>query len=394
MFTFVIIKNQMTKELQENFFKAYKEKSLFHRYVALKHITLALKKHEENFDINVIGQSVLGQPIYSITIGNGDRKILMWSQMHGNESTTTKAVFDLCNLFANSNDAAVMNILDTCKIVIIPMLNPDGAEAYTRINANEVDLNRDAQDLSQPESKVLRRLFNEFKPDFCFNLHGQRTIFSAGKNNLPATLSFLAPAQNQTCTVTKNRKRAMEIISVMNKMLQKQIPGQVGIYDDTFNINCVGDTFQTYNVPTILVEAGHYPNDYAREVTRSYIFQSLLTALDYIATNNITGEAYKPYFEIPNNEKLFYDIIIRNASVNSQDLDIGFLFHEKLINDKIEFVPIIEKMSNLSNYYGHKEINAERNEVYAEDFKTLEEGFEIDLVAIKNQKISLKFKNL
>lgn len=393
MFTFVIIKNQMTKELQEKFFKAYKEKSLFHRYVALKHITLPLKKHEENFDINVIGQSVLGQPIYSITIGNGNRKILMWSQMHGNESTTTKAVFDLCNLFANSNDAAVMNILDTCKIVIIPMLNPDGAEAYTRVNANEVDLNRDAQDLSQPESKVLRRLFNDFKPDFCFNLHGQRTIFSAGKNNLPATLSFLAPAQDQTCTVTKNRKRAMEIISVMNNMLQEQIPGQVGIYDDTFNINCVGDTFQTYNVPTILVEAGHYPNDYAREVTRSYIFQSLLNALDYIATNNITGEAYKPYFEIPNNEKLFYDIIIRNASVNSQNLDIGFLFQEKLINDKIEFVPIIEKMSNLSNYYGHKEINAEGNEVYGEDFKTLEEGFEIDLVAIKSQKISLKLIN-
>ena len=49
-----------------------------------------------------------------------------------------------------------MHILKACTLYIIPILNPDGAKAYTRLNANEVDLNRDAQDLSQPESKVLR----------------------------------------------------------------------------------------------------------------------------------------------------------------------------------------------------------------------------------------------
>ena len=51
------------------------------------------------------------------------------------------------------------------------MVNPDGAKLYTRVNANEVDLNRDSVNLSQPESKVLRNVFEEFKPDYCFNLH-------------------------------------------------------------------------------------------------------------------------------------------------------------------------------------------------------------------------------
>lgn len=390
MFTFVIIKIPMTKEQLEKYFKAFKEESLFHRYITSQHIALPLKNHEKNFDVKIIGQSVLGQSIYSITIGKGDRKILMWSQMHGNESTTTKAIFDLCNLFANSENSTIKTILGACKIVIIPMLNPDGSNAYTRINANEVDLNRDAQDLSQPESKVLRHLFNEFKPDFCFNLHGQRTIFSAGNTNFPATVSFLAPAQDKSCTVTLNRKRAMEIIVVMNEMLQKQIPGQVGIYDDTFNINCVGDTFQTHNVPTILVEAGHYENDYAREQTRRFVFQSLLTALDYIATHEINGVGYKPYFDIPNNHKLFYDIIIRNAIVNFQKTDIGILYLEMLIDGKIEFVPKIEKISDLKGYYGHKEIDAKENKIFLEDNKTIKEGNEIDLVLINNKKISLK----
>ena len=58
----------------------------------------------------------------------------------------------------------------------------------------------------------------------------------------------------------------------MNTMLQTVIPNQVGVYDDAFNINCVGDTFQSENVPTMLFEAGHFPNDYGRDkTTRIYL---------------------------------------------------------------------------------------------------------------------------
>ena len=379
----------MTITLLNKFHKTCKETSLFHRYITLQHISPLLKKLEHHFDIRIIGQSVLGLSIHAIKIGTGNHKILMWSQMHGNESTTTKAVFDLCNLFAENDHDKVRNILKSCTIAIIPMLNPDGAKAYTRLNANGVDLNRDAQKLSQPESKILRSFFNDFKPDFCFNLHGQRTIFSAGNSNFPATISFLAPAQDERCTITENRKKAMEIISAMNVILQGQIPNQVGIYDDAFNINCVGDTFQTQNVPTILVEAGHYTNDYPREETRRLVFQSLLTALNYIATTKITGDSYKPYFDIPENEKLFYDIIIRNASVNSQIQDIGIMYQEKLIKNKVEFIPVVEKISNLKSFYAHRKINANKNEVFADDLKPLNEGVEIDFVLIKNERISL-----
>lgn len=383
----------MTIVLQNQFHKTFKEQSLFHRYIPFKHISPLLKKHESHLGIDVIGQSVLGESISTITIGNGKIKILMWSQMHGNESTTTKAIFDLCNLFAKSEHEVIKVILKSCTIVIVPMLNPDGANAYTRLNANDFDLNRDAQELSQPESRTLRALFNEFKPHYCFNLHGQRTIFSAGNNNFPATVSFLAPSQDESCSITDNRKKAMEIISVMNDVLQKQIPNQVGIYDDAFNINCVGDTFQSYNIPTILIEAGHFPNDYRREETRRFVFQSLLTALHYIATADITGNLYGPYFDIPKNEKLFYDIIIRNANIDSQIQDIAVMYQERLIKNKIEFIPIVEKISDLSEFYGHREINANNNEVIVDGLKSVSEGVEIDFVSINNENTSLILKN-
>ena len=135
--------------------------------------------------------------------------------MHGNESTSTKALFDCFNLFETENDIS-KHILEQCTLVVIPILNPDGAEKYTRLNANLVDLNRDAKTLSQPESKVLRNIYNDFKPDYCFNLHGQRTIFSVGETSNVATLSFLSPAQDEERSLTSNRKIAMAIIAEIN----------------------------------------------------------------------------------------------------------------------------------------------------------------------------------
>lgn len=375
----------MTTETLIALYNTYKESALFDRYIHTKTILPLLQKQPLQNKLEVIGASINEETIYALTFGNGPKKILMWSQMHGNESTTTKALFDLFN-FLNSDHDLAKSILSACTIKVVPILNPDGAKAYTRLNANGIDLNRDAQNLSQPESKVLKTVFNAFKPDFCFNLHGQRTIFSAGKSNRPATVSFLAPAQDKACTVTDNRKCAMELIAVMNANLQQQIPNQVGLYDDAFNINCVGDTFQSYNIPTLLFEAGHYKNDYSREIVRSYIFQSLLVAIQYIASVDVKGTAYKPYFDIPMNEKLFYDIIIRNSETN----DIGILYEERLIDGGITFVPKIEKISDLRAFYAHKELNANNYKVLTENGKALVEGSENDIVLINNKKFSLK----
>jgi len=371
-----------------------KETTLFGRYITTDHLLPLLEKFKTHFKISQIASSVNEAPIYSIQLGQGEKKVLLWSQMHGNESTTTKALFDLLNGFANKS-GLLSSIFQNCTLLIIPILNPDGAKAYTRFNANEIDLNRDAQDLSQPESLALRNAFESFKPDFCFNLHGQRTIFGAGSTNKSATVSFLAPSQDEDLTVTVNRKIAMEIICSMNDFLQYQIPNQVGIYDDAFNINCVGDTFQHFGIPTILFEAGHYDNDYQREITREFIFQSYVVALSYIANNNIDGSLHAAYFDIPLNQKNFYDIIIKKACIDTskkQISDIGILYKEELIDGKIEFIPRIEKISNLQDFYGHKLIDANMTMVETVNSKPIFEGYENDFVLLNHEYLSLKPK--
>ncbi len=391
MFTFVSKIIQMKLDHLKSLYINNKEKALFGRYITNSNIKPLIDALDKNYAIDVIGRSVLDKPIYGIKVGEGNKRVLMWSQMHGNESTTTKALFDLFNTFSNAQD--VNSILKSCTLYIIPILNPDGAEAYTRINANKVDLNRDAQNLTQPESKMLRAVFNDFKPHYCYNLHGQRTIFSAGDTNKSATVSFLSPAQDQECTVTDNRKVSMEIISVMNNTLQGIIPNQVGVYDDAFNINCVGDTFQSENVPTILFEAGHYNGDYDREFTRELIYVSYLSSLFYIANSEMIGEDYEGYNSIPENEKLFFDIIVRNVSGYAEGLvDIAVQYTETLISGKLEFVPNVMKIEKLESFYGHREIDARGGKVLTEDGIRLDLGYENVIVMLNNEKIALNLK--
>jgi hypothetical protein len=337
-----------------------KEKSIKGRYVVHRQIANFLESAKVDFDVAIVGNSVEDKSIASIQMGKGSKRILMWSQMHGNESTTTKAVLDLVN-FLNSNQAQAQKILGECTLCILPMLNPDGAERYTRQNANLVDLNRDAQTRSQPESKVLRKVYEEFDPHFCFNLHDQRTIFNVGSSPMPATLSFLAPAHDKQRSISKTRGISMQLIVAINETLQKIIPGQIGRYDDAFNINCVGDTFQHLQTPTLLFEAGHFQNDYQREETRALVFQALYSALFTISGDNIDTFDQADYFDIPENEKRFFDVLIKRADIVKATLksptDLGIQFKEVLDEHQIRFVPEIDKIGNLGENYGHVVFN-------------------------------------
>lgn len=337
--------------------KEYKEESIFGRYISLEHIKPLLEK----YNAKIIGKSVLAKPIYMLKIGNGKIKILMWSQMHGNESTTTKALFDFINyLHSNSSESKV--ILENFTFCLLPILNPDGAKAYTRVNANEIDLNRDAKDLSQPESIVLRKAFDDFKPDYCYNLHDQRTIFGVADTGKPATVSFLAPAYDEERNWNQCRQKAAEVIISMNNELQKIIPGQIGRFDDSFNVNCVGDMFQYLNVPTILFEAGHFPNDYDREITRKFIFIALLSGINHIYENDIVRNEIEDYLNIPQNKVNFYDFVYKNVKINYDNLEKSLNFaaqyKEVLNHDKIEFEARIAQVDNLENYFGHIEFDA------------------------------------
>lgn len=370
-------------------FAGIKEQKLFGRYVTNNHIEPVLENLSDVFDVSTIGLSVNKKPIYAIRIGTGKTKIFLWSQMHGNESTTTKALFDLFNFLKGDSDEA-KQIKKEFTLLCIPILNPDGAEAYTRENANKVDLNRDSVNLSQPESQLLRKTFEHFKPNYCFNLHDQRTIYAAGKTRNPATVSFLAPAYNEAREINEARIKAINVIVAMNNELQKHIPNQVGRFDDSFNINCIGDMFQSLNVPTILFEAGHFQGDYEREETRKYIFISLVLGLQSISENDVIEDKIANYINIPQNKVLFNDIVYRKFKINYNSLKrittFAAQYQERLVDRKIIFEAFFTEIGEDVSLFGHQEYDGKEGD-YTDDSNNIPEiGKKADFCLNKNVK--------
>lgn len=337
----------------------YAEVSLSGRYISPEKVKSLLQRRK--FD--VVGQSVQARDIFGRKFGNGPIKILMWSQMHGNESTTTKALFDLMN-FLESNESRAKEIAKRFSLYIIPMLNPDGSFAYTRENANGKDLNRDFCEVSQPETAALLNIAESFKPDYCFNLHDQRTIFGVGDTGKPSTVAFLSPSFNAAREISPAREKGMRVIVAMNKMLQSVIPGQVARFDDGFNPNCAGDSFQLKGIPTILFEAGHHPGDYDRDITRKLIFASYLVALISISENVIVDNVIEEYLQIPQNKANFNDFIYKNVKINYDGNEIitnfAAQYIERRVEDQVEFVALIAKLD--SDSFGHFEYDAAGDE--------------------------------
>ena len=369
------------------------ESKISGRYITLDHIKPLLKKYKNNFEISNIGISELGKDIPMITIGNGTKKVLAWSQMHGNESTTTKAIFDFLKFISQKDDFKddIRDFYKNYTLYVIPILNPDGANLYTRNNANGVDLNRDAQKLSQKESVSLMDVFHQLKPDLCLNLHGQRTVFGL-ETQKPASVSFLSPSSNMEREITDSRKAAMELIAHMNEVLQKYIPGQVGRYDDSFNENCFGDAIQMLEVPVVLFEAGHIGRDYMRETTRSYIFYSLIALFGFEKNKN-TSISYKKYFQIPENKKIFYDYILRNVKINGEDnsTSIAIQFTESLENDSIKFVPKIIRIDDLKGLLGHVEMDAKFSKILVNSQNNINIDLIVSVIINKNDNSLIYF---
>jgi hypothetical protein len=93
--------------------------------------------------------SVQGRPIRGVELGTGPRWLAVIGGIHqGNEANTTV----LANLLLDHFRHNLAEIPDGVGLAVIPDLNPDGAAAGTRANANGVDLNRNWDAGWQPDA--------------------------------------------------------------------------------------------------------------------------------------------------------------------------------------------------------------------------------------------------
>lgn len=346
----------------------YKEPSITNRFMKHDEMLPLIQKHvDSKFTAREeIGKSVRGRSINHLTTGRGKTKVMLWSQMHGDESTATMALFDMFN-FLNANDdnnELRKLILDNLELHFVPMLNPDGAQAWKRRNDLEIDINRDARMLVTPEGRALMGLAKKLQPQIGFNLHDQNYLYSSGRSKNSATISFLAPAYNYPKDMNAVRKRATQIILSMNKALQTKSPGNVAKYNDDFDPRCFGDTFQGMGISTILIESGGYYLDPEKQFIRKLNFLALLTAFEAIAKASYEKQDIKDYDAIPENDNSLYDVFVKNVIVTKEGqefkthLGINRSQIKASDNSGMSYSGRIAEMGDQELVFGYDEIDA------------------------------------
>jgi hypothetical protein len=276
--------------------------------------------------IEKFAESVEGRPIYKGKIGAGPRRVLLWSQMHGDEPTHTAVLLDLVNyLLQKPSKAHAEEILSGCALHFIPMLNPDGAEAVVRYNAQGIDINRDARRLATPEGRALRHAVEVVKPEYGFNLHNQHARTSVGKPPKPAAMSVLAPAPDAAAHETPSWRRAKQMCAVCVEAVRPLIPGMISRYDDTHEPRAFGDTIQATGASTMLIEAGGWPEKDIEPLTRVH-FHGMLAVLSAIATDKCGDADIKIYETLPqSNSARQLDCVIAKANVLTPVLATPFV---------------------------------------------------------------------
>ena len=137
----------------------------------------------------VFGYSVKGKPIEGYEIGSGTDVILLIAAIHGNETGTA----DLLNQLVVEIKSNPNIVSKTKKLIIIPVVNPDGYDVGQKFNANGVNLNLNfdtprwanygpggtyagLKPFSETESQAIRQVVLDYKPSMMISYHAEGAI--------------------------------------------------------------------------------------------------------------------------------------------------------------------------------------------------------------------------
>lgn len=269
----------------------------------------------DRFGVREVGRSVEDRPIRRIDFGAGETTVLLWSQMHGNESTASRALVDVIRyLRDNTTSAAVARIASRLAVTFVPVLNPDGAARFVRHNAIGIDINRDARRLATPEGRALKAVRDDIDARWGFNLHDQNVRTRLGSTGRDVRIALLAPPPGAGI-VNESNAAARRMCSLLIDALEPVVGDQIARYDESFNPRAFGDLMTSWGTSVVLIESGGELADPDKERLRKANFVAILIALDAIATGQWESWDPAPYLDLPLNAPWVYDLLIHGARV-------------------------------------------------------------------------------
>ncbi len=207
--------------------------------------------------VRVGGRSLMNRMVLYDILGHGQDTTLILSAIHGNEDAGTPLVNRLSRHLQKNTPLLIGR-----RVVIIPVLNPDGRAARVRYNAHGVDLNRNFESnnrvnnqtnglgaLSEPETKILVDIINEYRPNKIVALHQPLACVDYDGPGLR-----LAQAMAEACPLPVKKLGAR--------------PGSLGAYSG-----------ETLHIPTITLEMNAADSNLSDQALWDMYGQSLLAAI-------------------------------------------------------------------------------------------------------------------
>lgn len=311
------------------------------------------------FAAKEVGSSFEGRSIRLISVGTGRTKVLLWSQMHGDESTATMAIADIFNYFRqHKDDEPTRTILSSLYLLFLPMLNPDGAGRFERRTAQGIDMNRDALALQTPEARILKKLQQDYTPEFGFNLHDQE-LSTVGTSKELTAVVVLTPSLDEKKSDNEVRTKAKHLAATFVETMKFFIPGKIARYDDSYEPRAFGDNMQRWGTSTVLIESGHALNDPEKQSIRQLNAVGILASLYSIATGAYARSELSLYESLPFNGKKAYDLIIRNIRIRHSNgarttADLGISYQ---VDTHTEDTPTLVDLGDLRTFVGFRELD-------------------------------------
>jgi hypothetical protein len=314
--------------------------------------------------VTEIGRSGENREIYSVEWGEGKTKVFMWSQMHGDEPTATSALVDMLYFLQKNRSLKwVAELENAVTIRAVPMLNPDGQERYQRRNAQSIDINRDARDLSTPEGQLLKKLRDEWQPEIGFNLHNQNSLTTVGKSKDQATISLLAVSGNAESRFSPEGERNKRLCAVIIEALNNFMPGHLGRYEDDYNPRAFGDRMSEWGTATILIETGALHGHDEMFLTKMN-FVAYLSALHALVSGSEKRADAAVYNKLAFNDSGYlFSCIFRDANIIDRSsaktvsfkADVAVNADRRRAGEQSNFT--VEELGDLDNYWGLEEID-------------------------------------
>ena len=157
------------------------------------HDLVAKALQAEGVSYASLGQTLDGQELDCLSLGDGAKQIWLFARQHPGESMAEYWMEGALGMLTDPSNPAALALRAKARFHIVPNANPDGSRrGHLRTNAAGVNLNREwhAPSLERsPEVYHLRAAMDRTGVDFAIDVHGDETIpyiFLAGFEGIAA----------------------------------------------------------------------------------------------------------------------------------------------------------------------------------------------------------------